>query len=237
MNGKEIISLIKENKNIDKTNMDVVNLLMPNEQANNFLKKYQGLSQYPQNQIKNDNYKNIDSNISKKPVREYVDQVLDKDFEKLFSNFIIKLRDIYYKKKSVAPLKAKKRVLLGMREIEKKLRLNEVLLLFVVPYIEKVTDVKNSLDERLLQIFSTCHKKNIPIFFGLNKFKLGQIARKKFAGITMLAIINVEGMENELKNIVEIGNEFREKWYEKNSKNKEIFKDNKYIQFELFDKY
>jgi hypothetical protein len=53
----------------------------------------------------------------------------------------------------------------------------------------------------------------------------------------MLGIINVEGMENELKNIVEIGNEFREKWYKNNYKNKDNFKDNKYIQFELFDKY
>ena len=237
MNGKEIISLIKENKNIDKTNMDVVNLLMPNEQANNFLKKYEGLSQYQQNEIKNDNNKNIDNSISKKPVREYVDQILDKDFEKLFSNFIIKLRDIYYKKKSVAPLKAKKRVLLGMREIEKKLRLNEVLLLFVVPYIEKVTDVKNSLDERLLQIFSACHKKNIPIFFGLNKFKLGQIARKKFAAITMLAIINVEGMENELKNIIKVGEELRKKWYLENYNNRENFNDNKFIRNDLFDYY
>ena len=33
----------------------------------------------------------------------------------------------------------------------------------------------NSLDERLIRIFDDCHKKDIPIFFGLNKFKLGQI--------------------------------------------------------------
>ena len=179
MDGKELTTLMKENRNIYKTNIDLVNLLLTEEQANNFLKKYEGLSQYQQNYSKTENNNNINDNklqkeaqVSKKPIREYVDQILDKEFEKIFSTFICKLRDIYYKKKSVAPLKAKKRIVVGMREIEKNLKLNNVLLLFVVPYIEKVVDVKNSLDERLIRIFDDCHKKDIPIFFGLNKLKV-----------------------------------------------------------------
>ena len=32
----------------------------------------------------------------------------------------------------------------------------------------------------------------------------------------MLAIINVEGMENELKNIIKMGNELRKQWYLEN---------------------
>ena len=96
----------------------------------------------------------------------------------------------------MAPLKAKKRIVAGMREIEKNIKLNNLLLLFVVPYIEKVEGVKNSMDERILEIFKNCRKNKIPIFFGLTKFKLGQIARKKIASISMLGIINVEGMEN-----------------------------------------
>jgi ribosomal protein L7Ae-like RNA K-turn-binding protein len=134
-------------------------------------------------------------------------------------------------------LKAKKRFIVGMREIEKYLRLKEILCLFIVPNIEKVQNEKNNLDDRILKIIKDCREMKIPVLFGLNKFKLGKISRKKNSSVSMLGIINVEGMENELKNIVEIGNEFREKWYEKNSKNKENFKDNKYIQFELFDKY
>ena len=54
-------------------------------------------------------------------------------------------------------------------------------------------------------------KRKLKIFFGLNKFKLGQIARKKISAISMLGIINVEGMENELKNIIKIGNELKKK--------------------------
>ena len=223
MNGKDLSLLIKEKKNIDKINLSVINKLLPEEEANSFIKKYTGIKEYEK--------------TSKKPIREYVDQILDKNFEEIFSNFIIKLRDIYYKKKSIAPLKAKKRIVLGMREIEKSIRLKNILLLFVVPYIEKVEGVKNSMDERVLNIFENCRKNEIPIFFGLNKFKLGQIARKKISAISMLGIVNVEGMENELKNIIKIGNELRKKWYIENYEKKEYFKDNKFIKqdnFELF---
>ena len=118
----------------------------------------------------------------------------------------------------------------------RELRLKEILCLFIVPNIEKVTNEKNNLDDRILKIINDCREMKIPILFGLNKFKLGKIARKKNSSVSMLGIINVEGMENELKNIVELGKSFREKWYKENSKNKEKFKDNKYIQFDLFDK-
>ena len=119
-----------------------------------------------------------------------------------------------------------------MREIEKHIRLNELLVLFVVPYIEKVVDVNNSLDDRLVSIFKECHKKEIPIFFGLTKFKLGQISRK-----SILGIVNVEGMENELKNIIKLGNELKKKWYLENYNQKECFSDNKFIKFDFFEYY
>ena len=124
-----------------------------------------------------------------------------------------------------------------MREIEKNIKLNNLLLLFVVPYIEKVEGVKNSMDERILEIFKNCRKNKIPIFFGLTKFKLGQIARKKVSSISMLGIINVEGMENDLKNIIKLGNELRQKWYLENYVQKERFNDNKFINLGLFDYY
>ena len=230
MNGKELTSLIKENKDIDKIDLSLINQLLPEEQANSFIKKYAGIS-------KAENSKDLNDKTAKKPIREYVDQILDKNFEKIFSDFITKLRDVYYKKISVAPLKAKKRIVVGMREIEKSIKLKNILLLFVVPYIEKVEGVKNSMDQRIMDIFENCRKNEIPVFFGLNKFKLGQIARKKISSISMLGIINVEGMENELKNIIKMGNELRKQWYLENYEKKEILKDNKFIKQDNFEFY
>ena len=122
-----------------------------------------------------------------------------------------------------------------MREIEKNIKLKNIFLVFVVPYIEKVDGIKNSMDQRILDIFENCRKNEIPVFFGLNKFKLGQIARKKISAISMLGIVNVEGMENELKNIIKIGNELKKKWYLENYEKKEIFKDNKFINQDNFE--
>ena len=51
----------------------------------------------------------------------------------------------------------------------------------------------------------------------------------------MLGIVNVEGMENELKNIIKIGNELKKKWYLDNYEKKEIFKDNKFINQDNFE--
>ena len=53
----------------------------------------------------------------------------------------------------------------------------------------------------------------------------------------MLGIINVEGMENDLKNIIKLGNELRKKWYLENYNQKESFNDNKFIKFDLFEYY
>jgi hypothetical protein len=53
----------------------------------------------------------------------------------------------------------------------------------------------------------------------------------------MLGIVDVKGLEKELKDIVEYGEHFRRDWYIKNYNNKEQFKDNQYILMDTFDYY
>ncbi len=62
-------------------------------------------------------------NLGKKFIREYVDQILDREFDKKLSNFLVKLREIYFKKKLIKPSKAKKRFVVGFREVHKKINL------------------------------------------------------------------------------------------------------------------
>ncbi len=106
-------------------------------------------------------------------------------------------------------------------------------LVFVIPNIEKI-EGKNGLDEKLLEVFKASKEKNVPVFFGMNKFKLGQISRKKYSCISILAIINVEGFEHELEEIVNSGVELKNKFYEKHSDKKEMFVDNKFLDLEKF---
>lgn len=106
-------------------------------------------------------------------------------------------------------------------------------MVFLIPNIEKI-EGKNGLDEKLLEIFKSCKDKNIPIFFGLNKFKLGQISRKKHSCISILCIINVEGFEHELESLIESGMQLKNKFYEKFSEKKNLFADNKFVDIEKF---
>jgi selenocysteine insertion sequence-binding protein 2 len=221
LNGKELNDYLKKHKNIDKITIKQLKTILPKEDFEEYMKNFEG--------IENPKQKHL--------IREYVDQILDNKLDEKFSNFIIKLRDLYYKKKTNAPLKAKKRFVVGMREIEKYLKLNELLCLFIVPNIEKVKDEKNSLDLRILDIINKCRTNEIPILFGLNKYKLGKISRKKISCVSMLGIVDVKGLEKELKDIVEYGEHFRRYWYIKNYNNKEQFKDNQYILMDTFDYY
>ena len=82
-----------------------------------------------------------------------------------------------------------------------------------------------------------CRGNGIPIFFGLNKFKLGKAARKKMSCVSMLGFINVEGFENDLKGLIKFGEQFRKEWYIKHYDEKEELSKNKFIQYNLFEIY
>jgi len=100
---------LKTNKELKRLNYRNIQKFTDTEVVNEFVSKYEGVLP--------------GMNIGKKLIREYVDQILDKDFDKIFSDFIVKLREIYFKKKQVKPSKAKKRFVVGFREVFKKIKL------------------------------------------------------------------------------------------------------------------
>jgi hypothetical protein len=106
----------------------------------------------------------------------------------------------------------------------------------MVPNIEKI-EGKNSLDDRIYKIYRECLTKGIPIFYGLNKFTLGKVSRKKSSCVSILALINVEGFERDFKALVEYCEEYRKQFYQKYNENREVFKENKFINMSLFDLY
>lgn len=109
LNGKEFNDYLKENKELKRLNYKSIQKFSGAEVVQEFIEKFEGVLP--------------GTNVSKKFIREYVDQILDKDFDKKFSDFIVKLREIYYKKKQTKPSKAKKRFVAGFREVFKKIKL------------------------------------------------------------------------------------------------------------------
>ena len=71
----------------------------------------------------------------------------------------------------------------------------------------------------------------------MNKFSLGKASRKKYSCTSILALINVEGFEKEFRSLIEFASEFRKQFYQKYNNDRELFKENKFINMELFNKY
>ena len=221
LSGIELNNYLKEHTLLKKVDLRSLRKIADEKTIESYIKTFEGILP--------------DVNINKRIIREYVDQILDNEVDKKFGDFIVKMRDLYNKKKQLNPLKAKKRFVVGMREIEKFIRLDEVKCLFIVPNIEKV-EGEHSLDDRLYKIFKDCQTKNIPKVFGMNKFKLGKLARKKYSCVSILAFVNVEGFEREFRELLEFAEKYRKKFYENYKNQKDEFKNNRFIDYELFDK-
>jgi hypothetical protein len=106
----------------------------------------------------------------------------------------------------------------------------------MVPNIEKI-EGKNSLDDRIYKIYTECLSKGIPIYYGMNKFTLGKVSRKKSSCVTILAFINVEGFERDFKSLLDFAEDYRKQFYQKFKDSREQFMENKFINMSLFDIY
>jgi hypothetical protein len=106
----------------------------------------------------------------------------------------------------------------------------------MVPNIEKI-EGKNSLDDRIYKIYTECLSKDIPIFYGLNKFSLGKVSRKKNSCVSILAFVNIEGFERDFKTLLDFAEQYRKQFYQKYKDSRETFLENKFIRQSLFDIY
>lgn len=278
----EMNKYLKDKKKVEKININTLNKIASDDIIQEYIKKYEGL--------------NMNTNINNQHIREYVDQELSKELDNKMKDFIIKLRDLYYKKKEKEPLKAKKRFVVGCREVEKYLKLEYVKLVIIVPNMEKVfiedkLDMKekiefeegfsiieekkeeeceedeieeagmigdvnekanisikininkkkttnktvksSNLDDRLYDIIIKCRENKIPIYYGMNKLKLGKAARKKHSSVSIFSFINIEGFDQEFKEIINEIGKLRSSFYRNNKR--EDYIDNRYIDIKAFD--
>jgi ribosomal protein L7Ae-like RNA K-turn-binding protein len=95
---------------------------------------------------------------------------------------IQKLKKLYYnrkinpqKKKSNA-IVAKKRYIVGMKEVLKHLRAENIKMIILATNIEEV-DAQDGLDDYIHTIIQTCREFKIPLIFSLTRYKLGFVAK------------------------------------------------------------
>ncbi|XP_067943712.1 selenocysteine insertion sequence-binding protein 2-like [Watersipora subatra] len=152
--------------------------------------------------------------IHSRRFREYCKQVLDKEIDINCTNLLqtlVKFQDRLYHKD---PMKAKikRRLVLGLREVTKHLKLRRVKLVIISPNLEKIRS-KGGLDDALNMIINLCREQDVPFVFALGRRSLGR-ACAKLVPVSVVGVFNYQGAEAMYNELIELTSQAREAYHE-----------------------
>ncbi|XP_059140026.1 uncharacterized protein LOC131928117 [Physella acuta] len=152
--------------------------------------------------------------IHSRRFREYCTQILDKDIDQCCTSLLqdlVKFQDRMYHKDPVKA-KTKRRVVLGLREVTKHLKLKKIKCVVISPNLEKIQS-KGGLDEALNNILNMCQDQSVPFVFALGRRALGR-ACAKLVPVSVVGIFNYEGCEPKYNSLISLTAAAREAYNE-----------------------
>nr|CAB3265946.1 selenocysteine insertion sequence-binding protein 2-like [Phallusia mammillata] len=152
--------------------------------------------------------------IHSRRYREYCSQVLDKRIDETCTIILQKLvqfQDRLYQKD---PMKAKmrRRLVMGIREVTKHLKLKKLKCVIVSPNLEKIQS-KGGLDDALQQILDMCESQNVTYVFALGRKAMGR-AVSKLVPVSIVGIFDYSGAEDQYKEMCSLVIEAQQKYKE-----------------------
>ncbi|KAL1274677.1 hypothetical protein QQF64_027491 [Cirrhinus molitorella] len=147
--------------------------------------------------------------IHSRKFRDYCNQVLRKDVDECVSSLLkelVRFQDRLYQKD---PMKArmKRRLVMGLREVLKHLKLRKVKCVIISPNCERIQS-KGGLDEALHTIIDTCRDQGVPFVFALSRKALGRCVNKAVP-VSLVGIFNYDGAQDHYHKMVELSAEAR----------------------------
>lgn len=147
--------------------------------------------------------------IHSRKFREYCSQMLSKDVDECVTNLLkelVRFQDRLYQKD---PMKArmKKRIVMGLREVLKHLKLRKVKCVIISPNCERIQS-KGGLDEALHNIIDTCREQGVPFVFALTRKALGRCVNKAVP-VSLVGIFNYDGAQDIYHKMIELSSEAR----------------------------
>ncbi|KAH9502160.1 hypothetical protein Btru_070284 [Bulinus truncatus] len=142
--------------------------------------------------------------IHSRRFREYCTQILDKEIDQCCASLLqdlVKFQDRMYHKDPVKA-KTKRRVVLGLREVTKHLKLKKIKCVVISPNLEKIQS-KGGLDEALNNILNMCQEQSVPFVFALGRCALGR-ACAKLVPVSVVGIFNYEGCEQKFNSLISL---------------------------------
>uniref|UniRef100_A0A672J2B5 SECIS binding protein 2 n=1 Tax=Salarias fasciatus TaxID=181472 RepID=A0A672J2B5_SALFA len=147
--------------------------------------------------------------IHSRKFRDYCSQMLSKDVDECVSTLLkelVRFQDRLYQKD---PMKArmKRRIVMGLREVLKHLKLRKVKCVIISPNCERI-QAKGGLDEALHTIIDTCREQDVPFVFALSRKALGRCVNKAVP-VSLVGIFNYDGAQDFYHKMIELSSEAR----------------------------
>lgn len=165
-------------------------------------------------------------------IREWVDHMLTNDLDTKVLTFINNLSYRQVQKRKIQPLKYKKRLAIGFKEVNKSLKSfqKEKMAKMIIFGVDiKKNPLENGTDTAVREIFNLCEKNDIPYVFSGTRREIGAAIYGKVLArpvkIAAIAVIDIMGYESEFKDI------------EKNHKAMKILFKDKYAEFISKDQF
>ncbi|RMC18984.1 hypothetical protein DUI87_03583 [Hirundo rustica rustica] len=151
-----------------------------------------------------------DSNIVQHHRRlSYCSQVLSKEVDSCVTDLLkelVRFQDRLYQKDPVKA-KIKRRLVMGLREVLKHLKLKKLKCVIISPNCEKIQS-KGGLDETLHNIIDCACEQNIPFVFALNRKALGRCVNKAVP-VSVVGIFSYDGAQDHFHRMVQLTTEAR----------------------------
>ncbi|XP_015746216.2 selenocysteine insertion sequence-binding protein 2 isoform X2 [Python bivittatus] len=147
--------------------------------------------------------------IHSRRFRDYCTQVLSKEVDSCVTDLLkelVRFQDRLYQKDPVKA-KTKRRLVMGLREVLKHLKLKKLKCVIISPNCEKIQS-KGGLDETLHLIIDSACEQNIPFVFALNRKALGHCVNK-LVPVSVVGIFSYDGAQDYFHKMVELTMEAR----------------------------
>lgn len=150
--------------------------------------------------------------------RRYVTQNLDDNLDHQIAILLLHLRRLSDRQRIIEPeVSAKRRLVVGLKEVARSVRQGKVKCVVVAPDIEELGTTAAGVDERVNEIVVACYKQDTPVIFALSRTRIGRALGKSLR-MSALAILDVTGTSDLYDKILEESFAQRVAWLEKQPK-------------------
>ncbi|XP_011608301.2 selenocysteine insertion sequence-binding protein 2-like [Takifugu rubripes] len=152
---------------------------------------------------------NAITKIHSRRFREYCNQVLSKEIDEsvtLLLQELVRFQERVYQK-DPTKAKSKRRLVMGLREVTKHMKLQTIKCVIISPNCEKI-QAKGGLDEALYNVIAMAREQEIPFVFALGRKALGRCVNK-LVPVSVVGIFNFSGAESLFNQLVSLTEEAR----------------------------